>query len=71
MSQSSPIYTVHGVIRYAVPNMSGTVPRTSTYALAKAMLPYVTSLANAGLADAVRQDTALRKGINACAGHSA
>jgi alanine dehydrogenase len=68
-SHSAPTYTVHGVIHYAVPNIAGIVPRTSTYALSNATLPYVLKLAEKGFAEAVRQDGALRKGVNTCRGH--
>lgn len=63
-SHSNPIYRVHGVIHYAVPNIPGAVPRTSTYALSNATLPYVINLANQGLEEAIRKDAALRKGVN-------
>ncbi|MEA3407550.1 MAG: alanine dehydrogenase, partial [Chloroflexota bacterium] len=68
-SHSDPTYTVHDVIHYAVPNMPGAVPRTSTYALSNATLPYVTELADVGLEKAVAQDAALRKGVNIMDGH--
>ena len=67
-SHSTPTYAVHGVIHYAVPNMPGAVPRTSTYALSNATLPYITRLADMGFARAIRQDAALRKGVNTSAG---
>ena len=65
---SNPTYTVDGVIHYAVPNIPGAVPRTSTYALSNATLPYITKLANAGFVEAIRQDAALSKGVNTSAG---
>lgn len=68
-SHSAPIYTTHGVIHYAVPNMPGAVPRTSTYALSNATLPYVLSLAEQGFEGAVARDPALRLGVNTCRGH--
>ena len=68
-SHSAPTYAVRGVIHYAVPNMPGAVPRTSTYALANATLPYVLKLASLGFRDVVTQDLALRKGVNVHAGH--
>jgi alanine dehydrogenase len=49
--------------------MPGAVPRTSTYALSNATLPYVTRLANLGLEEAVVQEPALRKGVNTMGGH--
>ncbi len=57
------------MIHYAVPNMPGAVPRTSTYALSNATLPYVLRLADLGFDEAVRRDATLRKGVNAYAGH--
>jgi alanine dehydrogenase len=68
-SHSDPTYVVHGVVHYAVPNIPGAVPRTSTYALSNATLPYVLKLAEHGLAEAVRQDAALCQGVNTYAGH--
>lgn len=59
-----PIYTVDGIVHYAVANMPGAVPRTSTLALTNATLPYVQQLANKGWRDAVRDNPALLKGLN-------
>jgi alanine dehydrogenase len=59
-----PVYTVDGVIHYAVANMPGGVPRTSTLALTNAMLPYATALAGKGWVQAGRDDEALRLGVN-------
>jgi len=47
-THENPIYVVEGVIHYAVANMPGAVPRTSTLALTNATLPYVLQLANKG-----------------------
>lgn len=68
-SHSEPTYRVHDVIHYAVTNMPGAVPRTSTYALSNATLPYVMKLANLGIAEALAQDSALQKGVNTVDGH--
>lgn len=68
-SHSNPTYIVDGVIHYAVPNIPGAVPRTSTYALSNATLPYGIKLADLGFAEAARRDAALRAGVNAHAGH--
>ena len=62
-THSAPIYLKHGVIHYAVANIPGAVPRTSTLALSNATLPYVLKLANGGL-QAASQDAALAKGVN-------
>jgi alanine dehydrogenase len=63
-SHSDPTYVVDGVIHYCVTNMPGAVPRTSTLALSNVTLPYALELADCGLAEAARRDTALANGIN-------
>jgi alanine dehydrogenase len=63
-SHSDPIYTVNGVLHYGVPNIPGAVPRTSTYALSNATLPYALRLANLGFEKAVKSDAALAKGVS-------
>jgi len=68
-SHSDPVYVVDGVIHYCVTNMPGAVPRTSTYALSNATLPYALKLANLGFAEAMKSDSALAKGVNTYAGH--
>jgi alanine dehydrogenase len=52
------------VVHYAVANMPGAVPRTSTVALTNATLSYVEALARKGWKDAIQQDPALAKGVN-------
>jgi alanine dehydrogenase len=59
-----PTYVVSGVVHYGVANMPALVPRTSTFALANATLPYVLALAARGARDAVRADPALARGVN-------
>lgn len=59
-----PTYVKHGVIHYAVSNMPGAVPRTSTFALTNATLPYIRAIADHGAEKAMRLDPALRKGLN-------
>ena len=59
-----PTYVVSGVVHYGVANMPALVPRTSTFALANATLPYVLSLAARGPREAVRADPALARGVN-------
>ena len=61
-THTDPVYTVHGVLHYAVGNMPGAVPHTSTYALTNATLPYVVSVANDGPLGAAR-DPAVRGGL--------
>jgi alanine dehydrogenase len=68
-THSNPTYVVDGVVHYCVGNMPGAVPRTSTYALANATLPYVLAVAARGLEDAARADPALALGVNVYLGH--
>jgi alanine dehydrogenase len=63
-THSNPTFVVDGVLHYCVTNMPGAVPRTSTYALSSATLPYIEKLANLGFADAVGGDSGLAKGVN-------
>ncbi len=63
----NPTYVVDGVVHYGVANMPGAVAHTSTFALTNATLPYVLKLADQRL-DALRNDAALRKGLNAANG---
>jgi alanine dehydrogenase len=63
-----PTYEVDGVTHYCVTNMPGAVPISSTYALTNATLPYVTALADEGVAAAVRDDAGLRLGVNVANG---
>lgn len=68
-THDNPTFVKHGVIHYAVANMPGAVPRTSTMALTNATLPYVQRLAARGFEAAVRADASLAKGVNCYAGH--
>ena len=63
-THSEPVYTVDGVVHYCVANMPGIVPRTSTYALTNATLPYVLRLASDGVDRAILTDPGLAKGVN-------
>ncbi len=67
-THADPTYEMHGVIHYAVGNMPGAVPFTSTYALTNATLPYVLQLAIHGVADATDADAALALGVNTVSG---
>jgi alanine dehydrogenase len=67
-THSDPVYEKHGVVHYAVGNMPGAVPYTSTYALTNATLPYVVQLATLGARAAVAADPALALGVNTVAG---
>jgi alanine dehydrogenase len=55
---------VDGIVHYCVANMPGAVPRTSTFALTNATLPYAMTIANKGFDRAVREDRALLQGLN-------
>ena len=67
-THSDPTYIVHDVVHYAVGNMPGAVPNTSTYALTNVTLPHVFEIAELGLEDALRADRALAQGLNTYAG---
>jgi alanine dehydrogenase len=67
-THSAPTYYVEGVLHYCVANMPGAVPRTSTFALTNATLPYALKLANNGLKAAVMRDPGLKEGVNTYAG---
>lgn len=63
-THSNPTYLVDGIIHYCVSNIPGAVPRTSTYALSNATLPYVLKLANMGPEAAIKTVPSLAKGVN-------
>lgn len=63
-THSEPTYTVDGVVHYAVANIPGAVPFTSTLALTNATLPYALRLADKGWREACRTDKALAQGLN-------
>lgn len=63
-SHTHPTYVEHDVVHYGVPNVPAAVPRTSTLALCNATLPYVQTLARRGLAEALKSDPALARGVN-------
>lgn len=63
-THAEPVFVKHGVIHYAVSNIPGAVPRTSTLALTNATLPYLLEMAKKGWKQAVLDDPALAKGIN-------
>jgi alanine dehydrogenase len=68
-THSNPTYEKHGVLHYAVANMPGAVPRTSTIGLTNVTIPYALAIANKGYVQACLDDPALRKGLNTLAGH--
>jgi alanine dehydrogenase len=64
-----PTYVKHGVVHYAVANMPGAVPRTSTIALTNVTVPYAIQIANKGIKQACIENSALLKGINTLFGY--
>lgn len=67
-THTDPVYEMHGVIHYAVGNMPGAVPHTSTYALTNATLPYQLSVAIHGARGAAVADPAVALGVNTVSG---
>ena len=67
-THSNPTYYEEGVLHYCVANMPGAVPRTSTFALTNATLPYALDLANKGFERAIKEDAGLQEGVNTYAG---
>lgn len=67
-THADPVYEVDGILHYCVANMPGAVPRTSTYALNHATLPFVKELADRGVERALRANAHLLDGLNICRG---
>ncbi len=67
-THADPTFIVDGVIHYCVANMPGAVPRTSTFALTNATLPYVRAIADLGWEAASKRDPGLAAGLNIHAG---
>ena len=67
-THSNPTYYEEGVLHYCVANMPGAVPRTSTFALTNATLPYALALASKGFERAIAEDPGLKEGVNTYAG---
>ncbi|MEA4891132.1 MAG: alanine dehydrogenase [Peptococcaceae bacterium] len=63
-THENPYFVKYGVVHYSVANMPGAVPRTSTFALTNATMPYTLKLANLGAEGAMKADPALLKGLN-------
>ena len=63
-THKEPVYEKHGVLHYAVGNMPGAVPHTSTYALTNATLPYLIDVAKLGTKNAAQRDERLKLGVN-------
>jgi alanine dehydrogenase len=68
-THDNPTYEKHGVVHYAVANMPGAVPRTSTLALTNVTVPYAVQIANKGYKQACLENEALMKGINTLNGY--
>jgi alanine dehydrogenase len=67
-THAEPTYAVDGVVHYMVANMPGAVPRTSTYALNNATLPFALQLADKGWRKALADNPHLKEGLNVAAG---
>jgi len=67
-THADPVYVEEGVIHYCVTNMPGAVPRTSTFALNNATLPFVLALAGKGWKRACQEDPYLAQGLNVVEG---
>lgn len=67
-THANPTYTKHGVVHYAVGNMPGAVPRTSTIALTNVTVPYILQIANKGYERAFAENKSLQKGLNVIEG---
>jgi alanine dehydrogenase len=68
-THSNPTIVKHGVVHYAVANIPGAVPRTSTLALTNVTIPYAVQIANKGVERAVKENRALALGVNTMKGH--
>lgn len=67
-THADPVYRVHDVVHYAVGNMPGAVPHTSTYALTNATLSFVAAVASLGVGGALAQDPSLAGGVTCVGG---
>ena len=67
-THDDPTYTKHGVVHYAVANMPGAVPRTSTQGLTNVTVPYALQLANKGVKKAIEDNKSLAPGLNTAGG---
>ena len=68
-THAEPTYIVDDVVHYCVANMPGGVPRTSTLALNRATLPFLSKLAKYGYKKALREDKNFMSGLNICKGN--
>lgn len=67
-THDNPVYTVEGIIHYAVANMPGAYPRTSTLALTNATLPYIRTITTMGIDNAIKESKVIRTALNTCNG---
>ena len=67
-THDDPIYKIDGIVHYAVSNMPGALPRTSTLALNNATLPYIAEIANKGWKMAMKENPEIRSGANVVEG---
>jgi alanine dehydrogenase len=68
-THDNPTYDKHGVVHYAVANMPGAVPRTSTIALTNVTVPYALQIANKGAQKAITENPSLKAGLNTAGGY--
>ncbi|MEX1043224.1 MAG: alanine dehydrogenase, partial [Acidimicrobiia bacterium] len=68
-THTDPVYMLHDVVHYAVGNIPGAVPNTSTYGLTNATLQYVLAIADLGLRDAIERHPELLGGVSTVSGH--
>lgn len=68
-THDDPIYEKHGVLHYAVANIPGAVPRTSTIALTNVTIPYALQIASKGVTRAAKENKAIETGVNTVNGH--
>jgi alanine dehydrogenase len=67
-THKAPIYKIDGIIHYAVSNMPGALPRTSTLALNNATLPYAVEIADKGWKKAMKENPEIKAGANVVEG---
>ncbi|MGD9307161.1 MAG: NAD(P)-dependent oxidoreductase, partial [Desulfobacterales bacterium] len=67
-THADPTYTIDGIVHYAVSNMPGALPRTSTLALNNATLPYAVEVANKGWKKAMKENSEIKRGANVVKG---
>lgn len=68
-THDDPVYEIDGIIHYAVANMPGAYPKTSTIALTNVTLPYIKILANKGIEKSVREDAIIKSALNTYKGN--